>query len=433
MNRFWIFLLLALFGIATAMPAAAQCVPDMSVANVTVVQRAGTLPGAGDRTEHIRITQALANRLCITAVSANGDNSPQIRVEVTTDPTTATPTGRSVGVFTVNAIDTNATTGTALRVEVWGRLNAGDMSNGLMKLFPTFNASTHNLATARVTVHRLAPSRTTEVNYATTGRLNPVETEHYAEPANNPGEFEEFVEFGDDHEVAVLIPHGGGIEPEISARIWRIDMNLDSSTTTGQADIWEAVGQWGSGQTSRRWHITSSDVSPVSFPGLAMLTDQAAIDPYQYAVAVHGFGDTGKGILIGGRANLEEKCYVAQGIRNRLGTRREEVAITIYHEVAGQVQAIEIPDSTGRTYPRDDFDHLRGMEANNIVNRLSPNAGQTAGSGGFQFELSKGLRDDETADGRHELLDATMSAIGDRVGDLHTLPSEADGACVPFE
>jgi phage replication-related protein YjqB (UPF0714/DUF867 family) len=406
----------------------------MSVTDVLVVQRGGTPPAAGDRTEHIRITQALANRLCITTVNANGNNSPQIRVEVTTDPTHATPTGRSVGVFTVNAIDAGA--GTALRVEVRGRATATDMSNGLMKLFPSFNATTHNLTTARVTVHRLAPSRTTEVHYTTTGRLNPVETEHYAEPADNPGEFEEFVELGDDHEVAVLIPHGGGIEPEISARVWRIDMNLDSSTTAGQADIWEAVGQWGDGQTSRRWHITAADLSPVSFPGLARLTDQAAVAPYHYAVAVHGFGDTGKGILIGGQANLEEKCYIAQGIRNRLGSRRDEVAITIYHEVAGQVQAIEIPDSTGRTYARTAFQGLRGMEADNIVNRLSPNAAQAAGSGGFQFELSKGLRDDKTIDSlgtRHELLDATMSAIGDRVGDLHTLPTEANGACVPFE
>lgn len=435
MNRFSIVLLFILLGIATVMPAAAQCVPDMSVTDVLVVQRAGALPTAGDRTEHIRITQALANRLCITNVNANGNNSPQIRVEVTTDPTTSNPVGRSVGLFTVNAIDTSATTGTALRVEVWGRATATDMSNGLMKLFPSFNATTHNLTTARVTVHRFAPSRTSEVNFHIAGRLNAVETEHYEEPADNPGLFEEFVEFGDDHEVAVLIPHGDGIEPEISDRIWRLDLSLEMYTNR-QNDIWEGSGSWGNGQTARRWHITAPDLSPVSFPGLALLTNQAAATPYRYAVAVHGFGDTGKGIIIGGQANKEEKCYIAQGIRDRLLTRRDEVAITIYYEEGGQVRAIEIPDSTGRTYPRTTFQHLRGMEGDNIVNRLSPNAGQAAGRGAFQFEISKGLRDDVTVDEiseRHELIDATMSAIGKKVGNLYGYHPDAVGACEPFE
>jgi phage replication-related protein YjqB (UPF0714/DUF867 family) len=433
MNRFWIFLSLVFLGIAAAMPAVAQCVPDMSVTDVLVAQRGGTLPTAGDRTEHIRITQALANRLCITNFNANGNNSPQIRVEVTTDPTTSTPTGRSVGVFTVNAIDAGA--GTALRVEVWGRANASDMSNGLMKLFPSFNATNHDLGTARVTVHRFAPSRTSEVNFHIAGRLNPVETEHYEEPAGNPGLFEEFVELGDDHEVAVLIPHGDGIEPELSDRIWRLDLNLEMYTNR-QNDIWEGSGSWGSGQTARRWHITAADLSPVSFPGLALLTNQAAASPYRYAVAVHGFGDTGKGIIIGGQANKEEKCYIVQGIRDRLLTRRDEVAITIYYEEAGLVRAIEIPDSTGRTYPRTTFQHLRGMEGDNIVNRLSPNAGQVAGRGAFQFEISKGLRDDVTVDGtseRHELIDATMSAIGKKVGNLYGYHLDAVGACEPFE
>jgi len=112
------------------------------------------------------------------------------------------------------------------------------------------------------------------------------------------------------------------------------------------------------------------------------------------------------------------------------------VAITIYYEQSGQVRAIEIPDSNDRIYPRDDFDHLRGMEADNVVNRLSPNPSQLAGSGAFQIELSEGLRNDTITDSistRHELLDATMGAIGKRVGQLYAYPPAAVGACAQFE
>jgi hypothetical protein len=112
------------------------------------------------------------------------------------------------------------------------------------------------------------------------------------------------------------------------------------------------------------------------------------------------------------------------------------VAITIYYEEGGLVKAIEIPDSTGRKYARTTYQHLRGMEGDNVVNRLSPNAGQVAGRGAFQFEISKGLRDDVTIDEigeRHELIDGTMSAIGKKVGNLWAYHPDAVGACEPFE
>lgn len=438
--KLWSFLLFVFLTIASTLPSAAQCVPQMSVESVAVTVRGGLPPtgveGATRRREHIRITQALANQLCINAanVRADGNRSPQIRVEVTTDPLNPTSTARSSALFTVNAIDANATTGAALRVEVWGPSVAGDTNNGRIKLFPT-STSTASINGALATVHRFAPSSTTEVEFHLAGYLNPVVTQHYEEPEDNPGSFQEFVQVGDDHEVAVLVPHGGDIENHIAERIWRLDTFIDMYTNT-VPDIWEGAGTWGNSQTFRRWHITAPDLSPASFPGLALLTTQAAVSPYVYSVAVHGFGEDDKGIIIGGQANKEEKCYLAEGIRNRLVTRREEVAITIYYEENGQVRAIEIPDSTGRMYPRADFDDLRGMDADNIVNRLSPNPNQLAGFGAFQIELSEGLRNDTITDSistRHELLDATMSGIGKSVGQLYAYHPTAEGACEQFE
>lgn len=426
-----------LLAAGAALPAAAQCTPQMSATAVAVTVRSGTLPDDTERTEHIRITRALADRFCIGTVSSNGNDSPQIRVEITDDPTKTDPAdeSRSVGVFTVNSIDESSTTGAALRVEVWGLADPNDDDNGLRKLFPSATSAA-SISGAEATVHRLAPSRTTEVRYSLAGRATKTGgvTQHYSEPDENPGKFVEYVEFDQDHEIAILVPHGGGIEPKISDRIWRIDTNIDMYTP-GQADIWEGYGQWGSGQTSRRWHITSSDFSPLSFPGLAKLTDQAAVNPYLYSVAVHGFGHSGKGVIIGGQASLEAKCYVAQGIRDRLLTRRDEVAITIYFEDGNGVNAIEIPDGGGKKLALATYDHLRGMDDDNIVNRLSPNPGQLDGFGAFQIEISKGLRDDyiiENGQEKRELLDAVMSGVGQKIGNLYNYYPAATDACQPF-
>ncbi len=76
------------------------------------------------------------------------------------------------------------------------------------------------------------------------------------------------------------------------------------------------------------------------------------------------------------------------------------------------------------------------MDADNIVNRLSPNPNQLAGRGGFQIELSEGLRNDTITDSistRHQLLDATMNGIGKRVGQIYSYPPAAEGACEQFE
>jgi phage replication-related protein YjqB (UPF0714/DUF867 family) len=431
MNRFKTSLLtLALAAAAAlpALPAAAQCA-NMSAANVTVALRAGTVPGnSTDRREHIRITQALATQLCIGAVDPDGENSPQIRVEITTDPTSSS-TVRSTAVFTVVAIDNSGATGSTLRAEVWGRSSSTDNNNGLRKLFPTATGAS-SITGARATIYRVAPAKTVTVEYASSGRLNPSTVQHYNEPANNGSgrHFEEYVQIGSEHDVAILVPHGGDIETDISDHLWRIDAGVDAGTEE-QADIWEGYGEWGNNETSRRWHITSDAFNGASFPGLQQLIAQA---PYTYGVSVHGFtgrrltdsgSDAFYGIVLGGNGNQHEKCYIARGIQDELDLvgRRTDVAISIFYRVSGAIQSTLILDGDSRGL--SNVDDLRGLDNDNIVNRLAPNADGLATFGAFQLELSKELRDDA------ELLAAVMDGIGESLGELAANPAVANNAC----
>lgn len=414
-----------------AAPAAAQC-PNVSRASVTVAVRTGTLPtNSTDRREHVRITQALANALCInaTSVDAQGENSPQIRVEITTDPTNPGATVRSVGLFTVTAVD-NTATGSQFRIDVWGRSSSSDNNNGLRKLFPTATAAA-NITGNLSTVYRLAPAKTVAVEFTSSGRLNPVTTQHYNEPAGNGAgrHFEENIQIGTAHEVAILASHGGDIETDISDHLWRIDDGVDAGTSQ-QADIWENYGEWGNSETSRRWHITSDAFFGPSFPGLAQLIAQA---PYTYTVSVHGFtgrllddatpNDAFYGIVLGGNGNRQEKCYLARGIQDELDLagRRTDVAISLFYLVNGVLQSTAILDGAGRGL--SGINDLRGIDTDNIANRLSPNTNGAAGFGAFHFELSKELRDDSA------LLTAVMDGIGERLGLLATNPVVANNAC----
>lgn len=428
MNRFmpYVSLALALSITAAVRPAAAQC--GVSTANVDVVVRTGTPPGdATTRREQVRISQALATALCINAanIDADGENSPQVRVEITTDPTTSS-TVRSSALFTVSALDTNIVTGSLLRIEIWGRSSSSDNNNGLRKLFPTATTASA-ISGAKATVYRIAPAKTVAVTYAQAGRLNPSTTQHYNEPANNGSgrHFEEYIQLGTAHDVAVILPHGGDIETGLSDHFWRLDAGLDAEI--GQADLWEGYGEWGNSETSRRWHITSDSYFGGSFPGLQQLIAQA---PYDYAVSVHGFTgrrltDSGTGafygIVAGGNANQQEKCYLVRGIQDALGADRTDVAVTLYWVQNGVTQTTQIPDAAGRVLV--DVDDYRGLDGDNIVNRLAPNANGTAGFGAFQFELSRELRDDAT------MLANVMDAIGERLGELQNDPTVATNAC----
>ena len=62
-----------------------------------------------------------------------------------------------------------------------------------------------------------------------------------------------------------------------------------------------------------RWHITSTDLNPVSFPLLHSVMSRR----FTHAVAFHGFNDE-PGVLIGGTAPAEMKEALRQAIQDVL-------------------------------------------------------------------------------------------------------------------
>jgi phage replication-related protein YjqB (UPF0714/DUF867 family) len=121
---------------------------------------------------------------------------------------------------------------------------------------------------------------------------------------------------------------------------------------------WRCKGWKQGGGAHERWHITSTDIHPASFPKLGRVISRG----FRYAVAFHGFGGTG--ILIGGAAPYDLK---------------REIELAIERAVAGSGIAVSIAQ------PGDD---LGGSSLRNVVNRLTAD-----GANGIQIEQSYTARE----------------------------------------
>ena len=172
----------------------------------------------------------------------------------------------------------------------------------------------------------------------------------------------ELVERLDDDDAAqthliAVAPHGGDIEEHTDGQAERVVERLGPQL----ASAWRAKG-WGTdGGAFVRWHITSTDLNPVSFPLLNSVMSRR----FAHAVAFHGFDDE-PGVLIGGTAPTELKERLRQAIQQVLPERlRVRVALPT------------------ERYGGDDPD--------NIVNRLSP-------CGGIQIEQGQSPREDHGCD-----------------------------------
>ena len=223
----------------------------------------GASAPADARKEHVRISQGLADALNITSGSVS-TSGPAVQVRVALTNVVADSSAN----FTVVDIDA---TDPGLRLDVYlpddvdvsGDFD--DLDNGFYKLFGDTNTLTAFGANPEATVYRAAPGTTVVVDGMTT-----TEYVHFAEPDNASNRyFRECVEVRDD-ELAVLVPHGGSIELNISAEI--PDFLTDLETEGHDPSVWEAAGRWSSG-TFRRWHITSTQLSSKSFPGFELLED----------------------------------------------------------------------------------------------------------------------------------------------------------------
>lgn len=338
------------------------------------------------RREHVRISEGLADALGIDGGDVS-TTDPAVQLRVTLDNIVTD----STAVFTVAEIIANEED---LRLDVWlpddvdefGDFD--DEDNGFWKLYGDSNPLTVFASNPEATVHFAAPGTTVQVSGG-------VATEYvnFAEPNAGNKYFRECVELHDD-ELAVIVPHGGSIELKISDELSTLLTKLDS---LGQdPSVWEATGRWSSG-AHNRWHITSTQLSLDSFPGLATLD---AAGPYKYTLSLHGWGNSGKGVVVGGRASRQVKCYLVQQLEAARDPGEGELLYKIYGPDGSPV---DVNGSLGN------WSSIAGQNVDNIVNRLSSTA---AGAGGIQLEMSSGLRNDA------DMFADFMEALGKATDDL---------------
>jgi len=164
--------------------------------------------------------------------------------------------------------------------------------------------------------------------------------------------------FDDGHGrgLVVLAPHGGDIEPHTDAQAEHVRSLLDDLGVS----CWRCKGWKPDGGAAARWHITSTDISPASFPRLAT----AAAREFTHAVSFHGFTEEGRpDVLVGGAAPDPLK-RVIQAV--------------IAFAVAGTGLRVEIAGED---------DPLGGNEEANLVNRLTKD-----GHNGIQIEQQPSAR-----------------------------------------
>jgi phage replication-related protein YjqB (UPF0714/DUF867 family) len=171
--------------------------------------------------------------------------------------------------------------------------------------------------------------------------------------AKDQDEFiERLTDDGGNTGLAILAPHGGGIEVRTDEQAVTMANALAAYSPT----TWLCKG-WSSRGSHKVWHITSTDISRNSFPGLDQIADRG----FSYAVSFHGLSDDI--VLVGGRAPNELRKMVADAIAKVL----QGSGIPV--KVAGPNDA------------------NNGMSSKNIVNWLTSD-----GLGGVQIEQSKPAR-----------------------------------------
>ena len=159
---------------------------------------------------------------------------------------------------------------------------------------------------------------------------------------------------GVQRRLIAIAPHGGEIEPHTDEQAERVRTTLGVSS-------WLCRGFDGGTQGAfDRWHITSADIDPASFP----LLDPVMARRFDHAVAFHGM--RGAGVLIGGGRNSR----------------------ALQEEIAAEIRGL--PDVAVRLADPDDV--LGGNATSNIVNLL------TATERGVQIEQSRTVRDEHGAD-----------------------------------
>lgn len=366
------------------------------------------------RREHAYISSALANTFGsgIFDINANlnGPN-PQIRVWIESPVTykIGTAQRKSQAVFTVVGIVPDS------RLRLWVYHQASgtsiDKHSGEYKLFASSASGTVRGTLAKDANNDgfvdgvLARVLVTAVGKTTlTRNASTTITEWYCEP-DSIGFLRETARNMDDSQLALLVPHGGAIETDTSRQIEPFRQVLEDDYNI-PVSFWNVEGEWKENQTFARWHATATALTGDAFPGLRGMLDQPKFDAannwaFQYALALHGFDSSTPHLIVGGRADRNARCLVADMIRDAV--LAEDSSLT-------SVLVVEVPNGGGSG-------HLDGDSVDNLVNRL-------AAEGGIQLEQSKGLRDwgpDTDGDGKVDnneqiLIDPIAEAAAEAMG-----------------
>lgn len=386
-------------------PAAAQCrivggVNDVSVELMTPPTASSGLSAARRtlmRREHAHVSSTLADMLALDDRVGSDPFAPNPQVRVVIEEPDPIDGRRSFAIFTVTEIFESQD----VRIRVFAQDGTGDDDSGEYKLFADrgesdgvldfpvhqggFLDGTLDGVWARVLVTPVSSS-------TVTGGFD--SDADYCESSGTRFEEEAVVAAG--AAVALLAPHGGAIELRTSDQLDVVENELAGAGHV--ANVWDLQGAWGRSQTFQRLHVTAPSIDTETFPGLRQLmdkTDYAPGLPFRFAVALHGYGSSQKGIILGGRADREAKCLVALRIQDELEDARgdrDEIGFRITDDADGD---LTVASGTGHVPP----DQHGGQSEDNVVNRLSPNPSGVPGWGGIQVEQSSGVRNDTTNPG----------------------------------
>ena len=194
--------------------------------------------------------------------------------------------------------------------------------------------------------------------------------------AQTAGEFiERLRDDGTNTGLIAIAPHGGAIEPHTDQQAEHVATRLAARGVSA----WRCKG-WslGDDRAGDRWHITSTDIDPASFPRLATVSSRG----FANAVAFHGLEQPGI-ILIGGTAPM---------------TLKEAIRAAVEGATSASGIAVEIARPCQR---------FGGDDPRNIVNRLT-----VFSAFGIQLEQSPEARKDhwrEIADAVADVYDPLLA------------------------
>jgi phage replication-related protein YjqB (UPF0714/DUF867 family) len=154
--------------------------------------------------------------------------------------------------------------------------------------------------------------------------------------------------------VVVLAPHGGYVERWTGRQAVHAARSYDLPG-------WACFGFNEGGRAYDRWHVTSTELDPRSFPGLATVTGEA----HPAAVAFHGQSD--EHVTVGGTASA---------LRERVAD-----ALRAAYEADGADVAVRVADGGENA----------GVDPDNVVNWATEQ-----GDGGVQVEQPPAVRESAT-------------------------------------